>query len=160
MLRVKGKGNDAMKIYIRGFAELQREVERKLSTHTDEIIEHIIKLILMPKNSARNHWQSEIAGQIRTIDKLKSSKKFPTAKQIYNWTYGKKQDLVTDVGWMGVSIDEIEYQYKITNELSVKKVCDMVDSACFEYFKWLSTELSRVGKVSTPDIYKKLDSLL
>ena len=79
-----------MKIYIRGFAEMQREIERKLASHTDEIIEHIIKLVLMPGSSARNHWQGEIAGQLKSIDKLKNTKKFPSAKQIYKWTYGKK----------------------------------------------------------------------
>lgn len=79
-----------MKIYIWGFAEAQKEVERRLSAHTDEIIEHIIKLVLMPDNSARNHWEGEIAGQLKSIDRLKNSKKFPSAKQIYKWTYGKK----------------------------------------------------------------------
>lgn len=80
-----------MKIYIRGFAETQKEVERRLSAHTDEIIEHIIKLVLMPDNSARNHWEGEIAGQLKSIDRLKNSKKFPSAKQIYKWTYGKNR---------------------------------------------------------------------
>lgn len=149
-----------MKIYIRGFAEAQKEIERRLSAHTDEIIEHIIKLVLMPDNSARNHWEGEIAGQLKSIDRLKNSKKFPSAKQIYKWTYGKKQDLVVDAKWMGVSIREIEEIYDVYIDQSVYDICDTVDEVCTNYFQWISIELSTVGKVSTPTIYRKLDELI
>lgn len=149
-----------MKIYIRGFADTRKELERELSFHTEEIIEHIIKLTLMPNNSARNHWQGEIAGQLKSITRLKNSKKFPTAKQIYNWTYGKRQDLVTDRGWMGVAVRDVENQYKTTISKSIDEVCNDVDSVCIDYFKWLSDQLSNVGRVSSDVIYEKLDELL
>ncbi|MCM1232045.1 MAG: hypothetical protein NC489_18140 [Ruminococcus flavefaciens] len=149
-----------MKIYIRGFAEAQKEVERKLSAHTDEIIEHIIKLIVMPDNSARNHWEGEIAGQINRIERLRNSKKFPKAKQIYDWTYGKKQDLVTDRGWMSVAMRDLADQYGDLEEIAVDDLCDVADYVCRQYFSWLADELSTVGRVATRDIYDKLDSLV
>lgn len=149
-----------MKIYIRSFAEVQREIERKLSSHTDEIIEHMIKLIVMPDNSARNHWKGEIAGQLSKIDKLKNGKKFPTARQIYAWTYGKKQDLVTDRGWMQVTIRDIEDQYDVYVDMTADEFCNIADEICAEYFSWLADELSIVGKVASRDIYNKLDELI
>lgn len=149
-----------MKIYIRGFAELQREVERKLSAHTDEIIDHLMKCYLMPNHSAINHWKQEIAIQINRIDKLKNGKKFPTAKQIYSWTYGKKQDLVTDIGFLSKLIKGVCEEYSVEVMESPYEIMDKFDFICTEYFKWLATELSRVGMVNRSEVYTKLNELL
>ena len=49
----------------------------------------------MPNHSALNHWKQEIYSFIHNVDKLKGNKRFPTSKQIYDWTYGKKEDVWT-----------------------------------------------------------------
>lgn len=149
-----------MKIYIRGFAELQKEVERNLTSHTDEVIEHLLKLYLMPNHSANNHWKKEIASQIYKVDRLKNNKKFPSAKQIYNWTYDKKQDLITDVRWFTKFCNMICKEYSVELEQFPGDFIGDFDSICVSYFKWLAEELSDIGLVTSDEIYQKLDELL
>ena len=149
-----------MKIYIRGFAESKKDVERFLSQQTREIIDHLLKCYLMPNHPSANHWKKEIASFFYEVDKLKNTKKFPTAKQIYNWTYGKKQDLVTDERWFSKLVNMTLKEY---NMESSENPCDFMsefDSICVEYFTWLSKELSDVGLVTYDEIYQKLNELL
>jgi hypothetical protein len=148
-----------MNIDIIGFLEAKKELERNLSAHTDEIIEHLFKLILMPDSRDRNHWQGEIAGQLNKIVRLNNSKKFPKAKQIYQWTYGKKQDLVTDRNWLSGMLEDIEFKYNIEVCDSIDNLIYSLDDLCVTYFSWLAENLSESGYVSTPKIYRKLDEL-
>lgn len=149
-----------MKIYIRGFAELRKEVERKLSEHTDVVIEHLMKCYLMPNHSALIHWKQEIATQINRVDKLKNGKKFPSAKQIYNWTYGKKQDLVTDIRWFSGLVQDVCDEYNLILENDPLDFQSEFDKLCQNYFEWLANELSVRGLVPRSEIYTKLDALL
>lgn len=149
-----------MKIYIRGFAEIQREIERNLTSHTDEIIEHLLKCYLMPDHSAISHWKREIANQIYKVDKLKNNKKFPTAKQIYNWTYGKKQDLVTDIRWFSGLVKNICDEYLIEIDTDPSDFMNEFDNICYEYFTWLAKELSIRGLIPYSEIYQFLNGLL
>ena len=146
-----------MKIYIRGFAELQREIERKLSERTDEVIEHLGKCYLQPNHSAINHWKQEIFRLINRIDKLKNGKKFPTAKQIYSWTYGKKQDLVTDIRWFSKFVNGICEDHSIEIDKSPAEFMMDFDSVCVEYFQWLANELSQSGILNRSEVYAELN---
>lgn len=150
----------SLKYYIKSMSSSQMIIIRNLEAHTDEIIEHIIKLVLMPGHSARNHWKSEIAAQIKSVKKLDGKNRFPTADQLYAWTYKKDQDLVTDEKWMKVTIEEIEDEYNIEVTDTVNSICVRVDEICQNYFKWLADELSDAGKVTSSRIYQKLDELL
>ena len=154
------RGGLFMKLYIRGFAEMQREIERNLTAHTDEIIEHLLKCYLMPEHSSVNHWKSEIANQIYKVDRLKNNKKFPSAKQIYKWTYDKKQDLITDVRWFTKYVGMICEEYSIDIDESPADFMGDFDRICVEYFTWLSNELSQIGLISKSEIYSKLNELL
>lgn len=149
-----------MKLYIMGFAENQKDIERNLTAHTDEILEHLLKCFIMPQHTATQHWKQEIASQIYKVDRLKSGKKFPSAKQIYNWTYHKKQDLITDPRWFSASVYDICEQYGVELEISPDAFMLEFDAICVKYFKWLSEELSDVGRVSRVEVYQKLDELL
>lgn len=149
-----------MKYYIKSVPSSQMMIIRNLESHTDLIIEHIIKLVLMPKHTARAHWKSEIAAQIKSVKKLDGKNRFPSSEQIYAWTYEPNQDLVTDVKWMGAAIKEFEGDYGIKVTESTKNICTLVDDVCQNYFKWLSEQLSDVGRVAPSMIYQKLDELI
>ena len=85
-----------MRIFVTEFAESKKEIERELKPKTENIIEHLFKLYLVPEHTAVNHWKQEIYSFLHTIDKLKGSNKRPTKEQIYKWTFGKKEDLFDD----------------------------------------------------------------
>jgi hypothetical protein len=150
---------DYMKIYITAQALQKSEIETTLATRMEDLIEHLLKLYLMPNSSARNHWQGEIYGILHSISKLKQSKKYPSSNMIYNWTYKKVRDLVTDYKWMKISIDDFCDQYEISSTESVSDIMNEFDGLCVEYFTWLSEKLSTAGKLSTRDVYNKLNEL-
>jgi hypothetical protein len=148
-----------VKIYIRGFAEMQREVERTLSAHTGEVIEHMLKCYLMPDHPAVNHWKSEIANQICSVNKLKNTKKYPTANKIYAWTYEQNCAILTNYTKFSNFVREICNDYSIETIEPVKDIMDDFNKICKEYFSWLANMLSTSGKAASTDIYDKLDEL-
>lgn len=148
-----------MKIYITAQALQKREMETRLATRMSDVIEHMLKLYLMPNHSARNHWETEIYTFIHSVEKLKQSKKYPTKEQIYSWTYDKVQDLVTDTSWMTLAIEDICDQYNIQLTISINTVIYELDNLCIIYFSWLSENLSERGRLTNREIYQKLDEL-
>lgn len=149
-----------MKFYVNAMARSLREISSKLLDHTDVIVEHIIKLVLMPDHTARNHWKKEIAMQINSIDTLKGSNKLPSSEQIYKWTYKEVEYNINSIKWMSEAIDEIKYDYNISVGMTPEEVCNAVDKVCSEYFGWLADYLSQSGRVASYKIYNKLDELV
>ena len=138
-----------MVFLINEFAEDKRTVERYLSNHTMPVIEHLAKCLLMKDNQSYNHWKKEIIQQISSVDKLKNTKKYPTEKQIYTWTYGKKQDIITDFKSMLHFFRNIEYDYNIKlkyeNRKDLEQLCKTLDMFCVKYFAFLAKCLSTTG---------------
>lgn len=149
-----------MKIYITAQSMQKRDIETKLSISMTQTIEHLLKLYLMPDNPARNHWQGEVYGFIHTVEKLKRTNKYPTAQNIYNWTYEKVQDLVTDASWLQIRIEDICDQYNIDTNIPLKPTMHEFDALCVNYFQWLAEMLSKRGSVTNREVYTKLDSLV
>ena len=149
-----------MKIYINAMAEQKKEIERSLSPKTDMIIEHMLYLCLAPNCTTVNHWMDEIYSFISKIDKLKGKNRFPSARMIYEWTYGKKQDLVKDTRWLSVMIEDAKDKENITDDFDVQDVMNDLDAMCRFYFQWLSEELASVGAVSRKSVHQKLKALI
>lgn len=149
-----------MKIYINAMAEQKKEIERSLSPKTDMIIEHMLYLCLAPTCTTVSHWMDEIYSFISKIDKLKGKNRFPSARMIYEWTYGKKQDLVKDTRWLSVMIDDARDKENITDDFDVQDVMNDLDTMCMFYFQWLSEELASVGAVSRKSVREKLKALM
>ena len=148
-------------LIIKEFADSKREIERELKAKTKQIIEHLFKLYLMPNRMDRSHWKSEIANFLDSVSKLSGKNKFPTFKQIYAWTYGKYQDVITDNKYIKVMVDNIIYDYKISEiRKTYPQICEEFDFICQQYFKWISEKLSSIGIVSRPEIFKKLDEII
>lgn len=53
-----------MRIYISAQSVRRQEIIQELHQKSTVIIEHIMKIMLMPNHSARNHLEGEIAGQL------------------------------------------------------------------------------------------------
>lgn len=142
------------------FADSKKEIERDLTNKTDIVVEHILYLILDSNNDCVYHWQTEIYSFISSVKKLTSSNKYPTSKQIYDWTYGKIQDCVLDDKWVDVLVDDVCDKENIENVFNIKDVSNRLNSFCFEYFKWLGEKLSMFGRVTRKDVVDKLTYLM
>lgn len=149
-----------MKIYIKAQARQMRELEWMISSHADVIVEHILKLIIMPEHSAANHWKQEIATQLNRVKKLKSTGKYPTSDQIYSWTYDKVSDDIMDARWLEDLIDVIESDYNTYVSIDINTVMKSLDSICKDYFSWLAKNLSEKGMISNAMSYETLNSLI
>lgn len=152
--------DNCMKIYIIGMSDSKKDIERYMGDHTKQIVLHLAKLLLLRGHSASSHWKKEIASQIFEVSKLKKTNKFPTKDQLYKWTYGKVQDLVTDKRWITPMIETIAYEYDTDIFVTPRELSNLLDHVCVDYFQWLSSSLAVSGQVSFPAIYRKIDELL
>ncbi len=149
-----------MKIYITAQALKKNEIMQNVHRKTLVIIEHIFKLLIMPDNSTRNHWQGEIAGLLNRITPLKNTKKFPSSDNLLKWTYYDNEDSITDFTWITKELDNIYDDYDVEFNGDINDLISDFKEICFDYFSWLSEQLSIDGTVRNRDIYNKLDELL
>lgn len=149
-----------MKIYITAQALQKNEIMQNIHRKTLVIVEHMLKLIVMPDNSARNHWQGEIAGQLNRVTTLKNTKKFPSSSNLLKWTYYDNEDSITDSRWIESELDNIYDEYGVEYDGNVQQLIENLKNICYEYFSWLADQLSQNGAIRNRDIYKKLDELV
>jgi hypothetical protein len=149
-----------IKLYISEYAKAKNTMEQELQAKVDVILEHLIKLILMPDNETYKHWQGEIAGQLHTVHKLKGKNKYPTYKQLYDWTYIYALDEITDIMRLKMQIKNLEMDYNFNPTMNATQLSNKLNDVCICYFDWLCHELSEKGFVSNTQIYRKLDMLI
>ena len=148
-----------MKIFTE-FSERKQKIEYDLTYATKQIIIHICKIVLMSEVDSINHWKREIANFLNEVDKLKGINKFPTEKQIMNWTYYKQEDMLTDINKMKRRLLDIVDDYDIDYNIQYDIAIDIINDFCKDYFSWISKELSTYGYVNRRMIYKELDNLI
>jgi hypothetical protein len=140
--------------YIYGFADTPKEIERSLMDKAGNIIDHLLYIILAPNTSTVNHWAHEIYAFISRVPKLKGKNKYPSAEQLYAWTYLKWRDSFIDNDTTMLRIIQAAQQEEnIPGDFDIDIVRNNLDYACTEYFTWLCVELSANGRI-TPDIAK------
>lgn len=149
-----------MKLYIKAMSETKREVERKLRERADEVLEHIMKLVLMPDHPARNHWRKEIAMQLCTVHRFKGSNKYPSEQQIFDWTYGAWADELHDPGWMHNMMRRICKDYAVDSPYTLKEFSVKVNSLCKRYFAFVAQHLSNGRAIPAATIYAFLDEIM
>ena len=138
----------------------KRHLEDRLIDRSVEIIEHLLCIVLDPKNVNRDHWTSEIYAFINNVPILKSTKKLPTEQFIYDSTYGVWQDNILNNDYFNRQIESIceEENIDIPDDIGSKQT--EFDMICAEYFKWLSNTLSKSGKVTRSSCKNKIDELI
>ena len=149
-----------IKLLITEYALKKQEMEWKLHDIVSPIVHRLIKCYLMPISESYNHWKSEIANSLREVKALKGTNKFPTAKQIYDWTYGSYYDSVNNQRWMKAVIQEIQEDYDILIDTPIYDLCLEINALCYNYFTWLSNVLSVNGFTSRKSIFDKIDKLI
>lgn len=147
-------------VILHEFARSASEIRAQLLDKTPITVEHITYLCIDPDNVNRAHWVSEIHAFINTIGMLKSTKKFPTKDFIYKASYGDSRDMFTNETFMTKFIKSVIKKERFNTDASIPEIMHTVDSACVDYFTWLSDELSKTGFVDIDEVQEKLDSLI
>jgi len=138
----------------------KRHLEDRLIDRSVEIIEHLLCIVLDPKNVNRDNWTSEIYAFINNVPILKSTKKLPTERFIYDSTYGVWQDNILNNEYFNRQIESICEEENIDIPEDIGSIQTDFDIICAEYFKWLSNTLSKSGKVTRSSCKNKIDELI
>lgn len=149
-----------MKFYIRAMSETKQKVEQDFYHRADVTLEHIMKLVLMPDHESRNHWRKEIATQFFKLPKFKGSNKYPTEKQIFDWTYNKWADEMHDPRWMQNMMLRLCKDYRVTSPYTVKEFAVKVNRICKSYFAYVAQQLHLNQTLPSADTYAFLDEVL
>lgn len=139
-----------MDIYIENFADRQRDIHRYLVSRSDIVIEYLMKIFLYPESEKLSHWKLEVAVALNRIYKLKDTNKYPTKIWILLNSWNVIEDTIRD------SIPVIMEDYGESEHADLNIIYDKIHS----YFKWISEELSKTGRVSNTRIYSKIEELL
>jgi hypothetical protein len=142
------------------FSERKQKIEDQLTYATKQIIDHICKIVLMPESNAINHWKQEIANFLFEVDKIKGNNKYPSEKQIMNWTYNKQEDMLTDATKMKRKLIDVIDDYEIDYAIEFTVAISIINDFCKDYFSWISKELAKYGYVNRRMVYEQLNFLI
>ena len=125
-------------------------IKRRLVDNSEQVMWHMVKIAVSTHEDSYNHWRQEIYSFLSRVPKIKSGKRYPSFKFIY--------DAIWEV-W-GDSFDTfIRQAYgEYGDETRAVDVADITKRA-ERYFRWLSEELSAKGAVTPSSVYSKLGEL-
>lgn len=75
-------------IILTEFAYQKRLLLDKFYQLSDEFVDHMICLYFLSDSPSFNHWKGEVVTFYQSCGKLKSTKKFPTYKELYHVIWG------------------------------------------------------------------------
>ena len=137
---------------ILGSAKKRAELADWIEEHSTPVIISLIQLYLFPSSEYENHWRQEVWSNFHEMKLLSSTKKLPSSDFILTnlWKYDEKY--ISSL---------IEYVLDKESTLVPRDNIDInvVRLSVFNYFKWISDQLSRNRVVKPSDVYKKLDDL-
>lgn len=142
-----------MKIF--AFADKKDNIKDKLKEKSDDLVYHLVKVFLFPNCEVKPHWCQEIYGFIHSVPKTKNKNKFPDKNFILNNTYEIWGDAIESC--IVTAIKDYPNVVPLFDQHTGLNICE---TAVREYFEWLSEELSKIGRVASSDVYKKIDKLI
>ena len=127
-------------------SESQRTIAADIRAASASIVEHVIKLALYPDAQECNHWRHEVYTFLNKVDRLKGKNKYPKKDFIYRWL-STHNDIIDSF------VAQITSDYAEDPKIiPISKLTAVVE----EYQKWLSSELSTRGFVTSKDVYAEL----
>ena len=142
-----------MKIF--AFADAKDSIRNKLKDKSDEVVYHLVKIFIFPNCGITSHWCQEVYGFIHSVPKMKNKNKFPKKEFIFENTFGVWGDTIESC--IITAIKDYPNIVPLFAKESGSYVCE---AAVRKYFDWLSEELSKIGRVASSDVYKKIDELI
>lgn len=143
-------------IFLKEFAIEKTEYKVKLMNAFEKIFSHLLKVYYYPRSQYKPHWVKEIYSFLNDAPILKSTKKLPKEKLIFDslWTSVKeiiprrhRKTLAIINEKYGDELGEVEYDAK-------------AESFVYNYVVWISENLSKKGDVLTSEVEAEINSLL
>lgn len=128
-----------MKIYIKCMGQSRNDIRNDLDNKGDQLVEHLVKIILYRERGNLVHWCDELGSFIHKVPKLKSRNRFPDKDFIYHSIWDTESERLSQ------TIDYIQHRYKAYNGYDVPE--HDVRAFIEEYIGWLSEQLSKYGAV-------------
>ena len=139
-----------MYIYIKSMSEAQTEIYRDIRDASDQVVLHILKILMFPDSKYVDHWMHEIWGFLFRVKKLKGKNRFPKPDFIKK-AMSTSNDMIPEL--MSVVLD-------LESELEPTWVDSDVALECIEaYQNWLASELSAHGVVNQSAVKAKLKEI-
>ena len=132
------------------------EYKVKLMNAFEKIFSLLLKVYYYPRSQYKPHWVKEIYSFLNDAPILKSTKKLPKEKLIFDslWTSVKeiiprrhRKTLAIINEKYGDELGEVEYDAK-------------AESFVYNYVVWISENLSKKGDVLTSEVEAEINSLL
>ncbi len=140
-----------MRIYIRAMSEDRRNIQSELKSHSEQLDEHIIRLMLYPNSDYVSHWKQEIWNLLHKVDKLKGKHQFPKASFIYD-AISTHNDMIKEFREL---VEDIESELTPV-DVSTERIIQVLET----YQRWVAEMLSVRGIVRRSEVYAKLDELI
>jgi hypothetical protein len=140
-----------MYLYIRGAARYRDKIYDQITDASDQIDEHLVRLIIYPDNPAKSHWIHEIWSFLHRIHKLKGSKKYPKVAFIED-ALNCGNDIIPNIV---ATVKDME-----PDLTPVDVTEDQILHIFTAYQHWLATELSNHGVVNESDVKEVITNLL
>lgn len=141
---------------IQEMAETRKEVQKILrGNDVEEMIEHLIKIIIFNSPKNINHWKTEVYSKFHGLPLMKHNKKPPDKKFIFDtiWDYfGDRLEYIIDC------VIRKEPEEKLKSKLD-SVLANEVYTKVLAYIEWLSKKLSEKTVVTNQEVYDKLEEL-
>lgn len=136
--------------YIRSMNEDRNKIYDRLTDKADQLVNHLIKLLLYPTSDSAYHWKLEVYSYVHSVSRIKTNR-YPDKYFIRDCL-----GIYNDTIWDRIRVIQKDYgAVKITSDDAKRikrKIC--------AYQHWLSSQLSINGMVAKTDVLKILDNLI
>lgn len=143
-----------MKRYIMCMSKSRSEIRDRLENVATQCMTHIAKIWLFPTSESQKHWKREVWAFYNEIDRMKPTNKVPSAKFIFNSSWGLKNHLKEKAIQRAVDSEEtlIPDKYRLNN---LQILYDNME----KYFKWMSETLHNEELISLEAVMKEFGRL-
>ena len=143
-------------ILIREFAIEKTEYKVKLMNAFEKIFSHLLKVYYYPESQYKHHWVKEIYSFLNDAPVLKSTKKLPKEKLIFDSLWDSVKEIIPRRHRKTLSFINEKYG----NELGEVEYDADAESFVFDYVVWISRNLSKKGDIFIFEVETEINSLL
>lgn len=143
-------------IFLKEFAVEKTEYKVKLMNAFEKIFSHLLKVYYHPKSQHKHHWVKEIYSFLNDAPILKSTKKLPKERLIFDSLWTSVKEIIPRRHRKILAIINEKYR----DELGEVEYDAEAESLAYDYVVWISENLSKKGDVFMSEVEAEIDSLL
>ena len=143
-------------IFLKEFAIEKTEYKVKLMNAFEKIFSHLLKVYYYPRSQYKPHWVKEIYSFLNDAPILKSTKKLPKEKLIFDSLWTSVKEIIPRRHRKTLAIINEKYG----DELGKVEYDAKAESFVYNYVVWISENLSKKGDVLISEVEAEINSLL